>query len=159
MRLIIIALLFVAPVFAQQEKPKMPAEARQLDFWIGEWDLTWEGGTGTNTVTAILDSAVIQEEFVGGGFEGKSVSIYNRHTQKWQQTWVDNSGAYLDFWGGLEEGQMAFSREAKKDGVVFLQRMRWYNVEKDRLDWNWERSDDAGKTWKVSWKIHYERKK
>lgn len=159
MRLVIVFMLLVMPVFAQEEKPKLPAEARQLDFWIGEWDLTWEGGSGTNTITAILDRVVIQEDFVGGDFRGRSVSVYNKNTQKWQQTWVDNSGAYLDFVGGMEDGEMRFSRTAKKDGVEFLQRMRWYHVEKDRLDWNWERSDDGGKSWKVLWQIHYERKK
>ncbi len=29
----------------------------------------------------------------------------------------------------------------------------------DSLDWSWERSDDGGKSWKVLWRIHYERKK
>jgi hypothetical protein len=106
-----------------------------------------------------LDSAVIQEEFVGGDFKGKSVSVYNRHTLKWQQTWVDNAGGYLDFVGGFEGGKMVLARTAERDGVRFLQRMIWYNIERDQLDWNWERSDDAGKTWKVLWQIHYVRKK
>ena len=155
----VLMVLLCVSVGAQEEKPKSPPEARQFDFWIGEWDLTWEGGQGTNTITAILDSAVIQEDFKGGDFKGKSVSVYNRHTQKWQQTWVDNSGGYLDFVGGWEDGKMIFLRKAKRDGIEFLQRMMWYHIKQDQLDWNWERSDDGGKSWKVLWKIHYERKK
>lgn len=156
---ICLSLVFVVPVLAQEKKPTLPAEARQFDFWVGTWDLTWEGGKGTNTITAILDSAVIQEDFEGGDFKGKSVSVFNRHTQKWQQTWVDNAGGYLDFVGGFEDGKMIFKRTATRDGVAFLQRMIWYNIQKDALDWNWERSDDGGKTWKVLWQIHYARKK
>jgi hypothetical protein len=158
-QLVVFLVLCMGTVWAQEEKPALPKEARQFDFWIGEWDLTLEGGTGHNTISAILDSAVIQEEFVGGDFKGKSVSVYNRHTLKWQQTWVDNAGGYLDFVGGFEGGKMVLARTAERDGVRFLQRMVWYNIERDQLDWNWERSDDAGKTWKVLWQIHYVRKK
>lgn len=35
--------------------------------------------------------------------------------------------------------------------------MVWYNISKNEIDWNWERSDDEGKTWAVKWKIHYTR--
>lgn len=151
--------MFGVPCVAQEEKATLAPEARQFDFWLGEWDLTWEGGKGTNLVTAILDSAVIQETFDGGDFKGKSVSVFNRHTQQWHQTWVDNAGGYLDFVGAFKDGKMVFARTAKRDGKAFLQRMVWYNIEKDALDWNWERSDDGGETWKILWQIRYVRKR
>ena len=44
-----------------------------------------------------------------------------------------------------------------KNGQPILQRMLFYNIRADSLDWNWERSDDGGQTWKTLWKIHYER--
>jgi hypothetical protein len=37
--------------------------------------------------------------------------------------------------------------------------MVWYNITADEFDWNWERSDDGGKTWEVKWQIKYKRKK
>lgn len=51
---------------AQSTAPSSePAEARQFDFWLGDWALSWgNGATGTNQITAILDGHVIRENFV-----------------------------------------------------------------------------------------------
>ena len=140
-----------------------PPEARQFDFWLGEWALTWgETGQGTNRVTAVLDGRVIQEDFDGTPaipLKGLSVSTYNSALGKWQQTWVDNSGSYLDFVGEFADGKMVLSREATVQDKPVKQRMVWYNIAEDELDWNWERSDDGGETWQVVWQIHYQRKK
>ena len=43
------------------------------------------------------------------------------------------------------------------DGQTFLQRMVWYAITADSLEWNWERSNDDGDTWRVLWQIHYRR--
>ncbi len=53
---------------------------------------------------------------------------------------------------------MILTRKAEREGKKFLQRMVWHNIKKDRFDWNWERSDAQGATWKTLWKIHYKRK-
>ena len=139
-------------------------ESRQFDFWIGEWQLTWsDTAHGTNVISKPFDSCVILENFDSGEygyFKGMSVSTYNVRTGKWQQTWVDNAGGYLDFEGGLVGDSMVLSREATgKDGKVFLQRMVWYNIDSDSFDWNWERSVDGGENWEVLWQIAYERVK
>ena len=34
-----------------------------LDFWIGSWDASWEGGHGTNTVTLELGGHVVVPTF------------------------------------------------------------------------------------------------
>ncbi len=141
---------------------KESSELRQFDFWLGEWDLTWsEDGRGTNRITAVLDNRVIQEEFDGTPstpLRGLSVSTYNTQLGKWQQTWVDNTGSYLDFVGEFVDGKMILSRETTLEGKPILQRMVWYNIAEQTLDWNWERSGDGGETWQVVWQIHYQRK-
>ena len=137
-------------------------EARQFDFWIGDWDATWgEDQRGTNRVRSILEDAVILENFdgtPGTPLRGMSVSTYNAAIGKWQQTWVDNQASYLDFVGEWQGDRMALQRAATIDGRRCLQRMVWYNIALDQFDWNWERSDDDGQTWHVLWKIHYSRK-
>ncbi len=142
--------------------PCIQKEARQFDFWLGDWDLSWsDDGHGTNRVTSILGGCVIQEEFDGTPsipLKGLSLSTYNAATGKWQQTWVDNSGGYLDFIGEFADGKMMLSRETISQEKPIKQRMVFYNITKDGLDWNWERSDDKGKTWQVLWCIHYKRK-
>ena len=135
---------------------------RQFGFWLGEWALTWgEDGKGTNTITAVLDGRVIQEAFDGTpaiALKGLSLSVYNSVLGKWQQTWVDNSGGYLDFVGEFADGKMILSREATIQGKPVKQRMVWYNITENALDWNWERSNDGGNSWQVVWQIHYQRK-
>ena len=164
---IFFVLIFSISLFAQStnQKPCASPAAKQFDFWIGEWDLTWidkngQTQTGENIISKILNGCVIEENFTGGNFIGKSVSVYNTNKKQWQQTWVDNSGGYLDFTGSFENNQMILSRQfTNKDGKVIKQRMVFYNIFKNELDWNWEKSTDSGKTWQLEWKIHYKRRK
>ncbi|HUE83698.1 MAG TPA: hypothetical protein VMM84_16475 [Pyrinomonadaceae bacterium] len=138
------------------------SERRQFDFWIGEWEVSWgENQKGTNSIRSTLDGCVILENFDGTpaiALKGTSVSTYSSQAAKWQQTWVDNQGSYLDFAGGWRDGKMVLERKASIEGKSILQRMVWYNIKPDSLDWNWERSNDNGKTWELLWKISYRRK-
>src|SRR5262245_52646055 len=90
--------------------PCSSAEARQLDFWIGDWDCTWgENGVGSNSIRAILDGCVIEEHFDANptaDFRGQSVSTYNAMLGRWEQTWVDNAGDYWALTGGMEDGRL-----------------------------------------------------
>ena len=131
----------------------------QFDFWLGEWDMTWGAdGKATNHVLCILDGKVIQENFSSVDLNGMSVSVYDPERGLWCQTWVDNNGTYLDFTGKFEDGKMILIRDAIVRGEACKQRMVWYNIEAGQFDWNWERSDDGGATWRVLWQIKYTRK-
>jgi hypothetical protein len=162
--LTVLALLSSIAAFSAPKTPPAPdPRAAQFDFWLGSWDATSGGKpTGTNTITREYDGAVVMEHFVSGtpgGLNGMSVSVFNPKIGKWQQTWVDNQGAYLDFVGEFSDGKMILQRHATTpDGKDFLQRMVWFNIAAGSFDWNWERSDDAGATWKTVWPIHYQRK-
>ena len=130
----------------------------QFDFWLGEWDCTWgEGDKGTNRVLRIMDDKIIQENFSAPDLNGMSVSVYDPERKLWCQTWVDNSGSYLDFTGGFEEGKMILSRDAVVRGEACKQRMIWFNIEASQFEWNWERSDNGGEMWQTLWSIHYQR--
>jgi hypothetical protein len=170
--LLLILTLTVSTVAAQSSSTPPPnpcttAEQRQLEFWVGEWDLTWPGQKagetlhGTNSISRIMDGCVVQENFSDQAthYRGTSVSTFDATAGKWKQTWVDNGGAYLDFVGEFKDGQMILRREAiGKNGVKTLQRMVWKNINANELDWSWEASTDGGKTWQVNWPIHYKRK-
>jgi hypothetical protein len=152
---------------AAQPSPCAAPQQKQLDFWVGEWDLTWPGnnpgevGHGTNSIKRVMDGCVVEENFSGGDsmhLRGKSVSMYVPQAGKWKQTWVDNEGGYLDFVGEFEDGQMILAREATRpDGTRVLQRMVFKNIRATEFDWSWEASKDGGKTWVVNWPIHYRR--
>lgn len=132
---------------------------RQFDFWLGEWDLTWgEDGKATNHVLRVMNKEIIQENFTAPELQGMSVSAYDRERGVWCQTWVDSTGAYLDFTGIFEDGKMILVRDAIVRGETCKQRMVWFNIEANHFDWNWERSDDYGTTWCTLWEIKYKRK-
>lgn len=159
--------------FAQQSgstPPPSPCAAprqKELEFWVGEWNLTWPGDKpgeldhGTNSIRRLLDSCVLQENFSGGNamhLRGMSLSIFDTRAGKWKQTWVDNEGGYLDFVGEFRDGQMILARDAiRPDGTKVIQRMVFKNITANEFDWSWEASKDGGKTWDVMWPIHYKR--
>ena len=132
----------------------------QFDFWLGEWDVTWsEDGRATNQIERILDGKIIQENFTAPDLHGISVSVYDPERKLWCQTWEDNNGTYLDFTGRFEDGKMILVRDAIVRGEACKQRMVWYEIQPDQFEWNWERSDDDGATWRTLWQIHYQRTK
>lgn len=147
---------------SEQTKPCQAPEARQFDFWLGEWDLTWgEDGRGRNTVTTRYDGCVIEENFDGApsmDFKGMSVSTYNPEVKKWQQTWVDSQGNYIHLSGDFREGKMTLVNQPPQSAGKLLFRMVFYNIEADSLDWDWERSEDGGRSWELRWRIHYQRR-
>lgn len=147
-------------------------EARQLDFWVGTWDLTgrqrtadgWRDTPATNHVRAVLGGCVIQEEFrmaAPGGLEGMSVSVYDARAGVWRQTWVDNQGGYLVFEGGMEGDRMVLTTAARPlaSGDTLVSRMVFHDLAADRLVWDWERSTDAGRSWTLQWTLEYRRRR
>ncbi len=161
--LVLVALLSGA-VSAQDETPPAPCqspEAHQFDFWLGQWNVSWgEQGKGTNTIRKDLGDCVIIESFDGRPatpLVGMSVATFDARAGQWKQSWVDNQGGYLDFAGSWQTDRMILQRHASREGVDFLQRMVWYDISQDTLQWQWERSDDNGETWSVLWHIHYQR--
>lgn len=145
-------------------------DSASFDFWIGEWDLQWSlgdtsVGQGRNSVTKILDGRVVQEQFEAlsgsmAGFKGMSLSVFTQTVGRWNQTWVDNDGSYLDFVGGTMDDERYFERQFTDTvGESVYQRMVFYDITKDSFEWDWERSFDGGKTWELRWRIHYMRKK
>lgn len=155
------------PLFSQSALDEIPPE-EYFDFWIGEWTLTWEDpdgstGTGFNKVERVLNDAVIKENFEGqtgayAGYIGKSYSVYQRASGEWKQTWVDNSGGYLDFTGEFDGDRRLFTRTGTdQNGDPIKQRMVFYDIREDSFTWDWEVSRDDGQSWTLNWRIQYER--
>ena len=88
-------------------------EYRQFDFWIGEWDVFANGKlVGTNKIEPILGGCTLMENWVGKGrSRGHSFNTYNQATEKWEQTWVDNSGSVIHFYGTYADNKMSFTGE------------------------------------------------
>jgi len=155
---------------AQQQAQTPPCSApefRQMDFWLGTWDVRWDAignvpaGQGTNVIMPMLGDCVIREAFDGGasvgGLVGHSVSVYHAPARMWRQTWVDNQGGYFALTGGPDgEGRFILTNTRISDNAPHL-RMVFEDIAENSLIWRWQRSAD-GQAWSDAWVIHYVRR-
>ena len=139
-----------------------PLGPAALDFWLGDWDVSWGRGGGRNRLTRVVGGRGILERFDGRGprgrLRGMSLSIRDTDDGRWRQTWIDSSGSYLDFEGVEVDGRIAFEREALEDGQPVRRRMVWTDVSTDALTWRWQASTDGGANWTDAWVIDYRRR-
>lgn len=165
---VLIFLLLIPLSSFSQESIENLEPGEYFDFWIGEWEVSWEEGEemgrGTNHIEKTLDGNVIQENFrilegQNAGFKGTSISVYRPRFDRWKQAWADNSGGYYDFTGKVDGEKRIFQTDIleREDGSRFTQRMVFYDITEDSMTWDWESSTDGGKTWSLNWRIYYER--
>lgn len=164
--LIVFLLIFISISFAQVESK---LDENWLDFWVGKWKLEWKDkdgttGKGSNEIKKILSKKVIYEKFEAKkgalkGFKGRSFSVIDASTGKWKQTWVDNQNGYLEFIGSQEGDKKIFSRKSVNNkGISVIQRMVFKDIKENSFTWDWELSQDDGKTWILNWQIFYSKK-
>ena len=173
------ALLLLCGVCAAQSPAPNPpcqsAEARQFDFWLGEWDLAgrvrgagdvWRETRSTNSIRSVMGGCVIQESFENrdpNAWSGMSVSVWSPRTSTWQQTWVDTQGGYIPLTGGFADGRMILTTPELPGGGPaggsVVNRMVFHDIARDSLVWDWELSRDGGHTWQLQWSITYRRRK
>jgi hypothetical protein len=132
---------------------------RALDFWIGTWDCTWDGGRGTNRIGFEMDGRVLVERFEAlapDAFSGMSVSVFDP-AAGWRQTWVDSNGSYWHFVGRAGAGTFTFATPDRVDAEQLFKRMVFSRIGPDGFDWRWESSPDEV-TWTRRWTIRYTRR-
>jgi len=171
------ALVTVTPEAQVQNAPAAPPcsspEYRQLDFWVGDWNVEFtqqDGSIGqaTNHITKDeYGTCAISEHFRqpggganGGDYIGGSYSIYDAVTKTWRQMWVDNGGAMFDLRGGPVTGERhrfqltnIEPRGPKKAPL----RMIWEDVTADSLTWRWQKGNPDS-SWTDLWVLHYKRR-
>src|SRR5213080_488582 len=109
--LTLISFLATIHLPAQNTKPCSAPQAAQFDFWIGDWNLTWQDTLhGTNHIEKLFGNCTVHENFNGAGnYLGQSWSVYKPSTNQWQQTWVDNQGGYIALTGSWDGKQMVLN--------------------------------------------------
>jgi hypothetical protein len=139
-------------------------EARQFNFWVGEWDVyTPAGGkAGYSKIEQIAGGCGILENWTSAlsGSGGKSLNFYDAETKKWHQYWIGSDGIPHRFAGVYADGAMRFEREPyMQNGRRMLGRLTFFNLDANTVRQLAEASDDDGKTWKVSYDFKYVRTK
>jgi hypothetical protein len=135
------------------------SDSSSLDFWVGEWTCTWDGGGGRNRITKELDGRVVVERFESlepEHWSGMSLSVFDEE-HGWRQTWVDSTGNYWAFHEGCDGDDLTFEVREIDDGRDVVKRMVFTDVADDSFSWRWERSFEDGGSWEPLWAIAYRR--
>jgi tetratricopeptide (TPR) repeat protein len=142
------------------------AQARQFDFWIGDWDVY---RTGTNMLqghSAIENASggcMILENWysVVGPYKGKSMNFVDPATGKWRQVWIGSDGTPGEFSNGVyKDSVMQFESETHDTaGRKIIGRFRFFNLASDRVRQFKESSPDNGNTWTTDYDLTYIRRK
>lgn len=140
-------------------------EYRQLDFWIGEWDVTLRGSPpatppSSSSIQSILDGCVILESWQSNGYAGRSFNQYDAAARKWRQFWVDSQGGYLTFEGEAREGNLYYVGETPAQGATpaTKHKLTFFRQGTDEVRQLWEQSVDGGATWTVAFDGIYRRR-
>ena len=141
------------------------AQARQFDFWVGEWDAYVRGTkqfAGHSVIQVISGGCAILENWTSGSgfYSGKSLNFIDPATNKWRQNWV-GAGDSQDFENGeYKDGTMRFTFETKDpQGHKLIGRFIFYNEGPNQVRQFNETSADDGKTWTTKYDFTYIRKK
>jgi hypothetical protein len=147
---------------AEEELNCDAPEHRQLDYWIGEWNVIDQATgkqVGTSRIEKLLNGCIIFESWKGQDqFQGHSFNLYNREDGKWQQVWVDSRGQRIDFTGELRSDGIYYEGPFRSAGKKVLSRMKFLKLPGNRIRQLWEQSTDQGATWKVLFDGLYVRK-
>ena len=135
---------------------------RQFDFWIGEWEDKNPAGqvVGQSSIELIEGDCVIYENYRNAaGYSGRSFNVFNKEKGKWQQFWVDNRGAVLEFSGELVGKELRYTGVSKQtDGIEVLHKLTVFDLSPTTLRQLWEQSKDGGSTWQIVFDGMYHRK-
>jgi tetratricopeptide (TPR) repeat protein len=136
-------------------------EARQFDFWIGEWNALSAAGqpAGKSKIEPLLDDCVILENWVSNPpnlYSGKSFNLYNGVTKKWMQTWVDDKGGVTEYINGeYKDNKMIFV--TLPDASHQVTRLTFHNLNPNLVRQHFEVTNDEGKTWTTTTDLYYHR--
>ena len=133
---------------------KTPPEARQLDFWVGEWDVRDPQGhvVGRSSIQLILNDCVVLESWSGAlGGTGKSMNFWDAGKHRWQQTWVDDRGGVQQYTGQLVDGSLKYVGEGR--------RLTFSPLAGGRVRQLSEVTPDGGKSWTIGYDFTYSRRK
>lgn len=143
---------------------KAEPESAQLDFWLGEWEVSNRADgrvVGHNRIEALEGGCLLVESYTTDrGYAGKSMSFYDKVLGQWRQLWVDNSGTIMEFQGNFRDGSMRFEGEQKsRDGSRARLKMTFTPEAEGTVRQLIEQSGDGGKTWTVSFDGRYVKRK
>ena len=156
--------LAAAPTLAAVDAGSCSANSgsRQMDFWLGDWTVTYPGmaGSAASRVSLDLDRCLLVESWDGGkGHSGKNLFAYSSDDKSWHGMFVDNQGRVHIFEGKVAADAAEFTGPSSgPDGRTVLNRIKVTRLAGNKVEQSWEKSLDNGVTWKMEFRGEYSRK-
>ena len=150
-------------VLAATEQPSCSAnsDSRQLDFWVGDWTVTYPGASAPSAsrVSLDLDQCLLVESWDGGkGHSGKNMFAYSFDDKTWHGMFADNQGRVHVFEGKVAPGTAEFTGPSRGPaGESALNRIKLVRVTANKVEQSWEKSKDNGATWTMEFQGEYSR--
>lgn len=159
------------PAWVAGRSSQLPVEARQFDFWIGEWDVNLRirqaDGSWPNKVSAavkiypVLDRKAILELWDSPTIKGFSLRYFDAEKKKWV-LWLNwpgrNRSAGSSLEGEFRHGRGDFFSSSKNpDGTETISRYSFNDITPKSLRWDDAYSKDGGKTWSHNWIMEFSR--
>ena len=140
------------------------ADARQLDYWLGDWSVASPGmaGKGHSTVHLSLDKCLLTESWGSdtSNHDGENTLAYNPEDKSWYGLFVDNHGRVHMMKGSVTPGAAELAGPALDgNGEAVMKKVRIVRVNADTVEQIWEKSVDKGASWTTDFKMVYVRKK
>jgi hypothetical protein len=171
--LIVIAvasLLIVSPTTSAETHPSVcqqDSAYRQLDFWIGHWDVfntADRSKAGTSVIEKVLGGCAltVQWQEADGSGEVRELFYYQKAKKLWHQVWISDAGptkerVLVDVRTG---GTLVFQGEVPQlDGGSHLDRSTVMALFDGRIHQIIEISRDSGKTWQSVFDADYRKQK
>lgn len=152
----------------------LPAESRQFDFWVGEWDvnlrvrqpdLTWaDTHRATARIYPILAGKALLElwsEDAEDGIKGYSLRYFDTAREEWV-LWLNWPGANRSgsstLAGTFRHGRGEFfSTGTQPDGTQSISRYTFSDITPSSLRWDDAFSSDGGDSWTNRWVMEFSR--
>lgn len=156
---------FTATIKANVDPCNALPEYRQLDYWIGEWDVKSVAGqtVGTSRVEKILNNCVIQETYKGvpgssaaPNYVGQAFHFYDQNLKRWAQHYIDTAASPFDWTGEVRDGVMRYTREGPfGPSNLFVKQRMTFTPKDGGVHQLFEQSIDGGKTWRAGFNAMY----
>jgi hypothetical protein len=161
---VISALVLAAPGSAALAQPASgcdSAQSHQFDFWVGRWSVSPAGHLDRHVADSLIEKlylgCAVRENWMPlRGDAGGSLSSYVAGEGLWKQTWIDATGARVDFKGGWNGKAMVLTGTWPQPGhPTQLTRMTYSAQPDGSVRQLGESSDDAGRSWQPSFDFIY----
>lgn len=157
MRLSILVLVLTTGLATAQ------SEFSKMDFLIGEWmfdaknrlaDGSYQSQEYYSKVSRIHNGFASRDDFHFKNQNGEwvlygsTIRSYDQVSGKWKMLWYNYNLSFVtEMEGVYRNGEFHFDGKGKDEKGDYLEKITFYNIEKDSYDWKSDKSYDGGETW------------